>query len=128
MMFHIIPLYAALLGLLFIVLFFRVVVLRRSEKIGLGSGGSKKLLSAIRVHANFAENVPFILILLLILEMQGEGAIRLHILGNFLLISRLLHIYGISKSHGTSFGRFVGSGISLFIIAFSSIRIILNTI
>ena len=50
-------LYAGLLGLLILVLAFRVVAVRRATEIGLGDGGNALLLSRIRIHGNAAEYV-----------------------------------------------------------------------
>ena len=44
-------LYAGLLGLMLIFLSWRVVRLRRGEKVGMGDGGNKELARAIRVQA-----------------------------------------------------------------------------
>ncbi len=43
-------LYAGLLGLLMLILSFRVVAVRRATSIGLGDGGDALLLSRIRIH------------------------------------------------------------------------------
>ena len=64
-------LYAGLLGILMLILAFRVVAVRRTTSIGLGDGGHALLLSRIRIHGNAAEYVPLALILMLILELNG---------------------------------------------------------
>ena len=63
--------YASLTGLLIIALAYRVVKLRRSQKIGLGDGGNNALALANRVHANLIENAPIVLILMLVAEAGG---------------------------------------------------------
>jgi uncharacterized membrane protein YecN with MAPEG domain len=55
---------AAVLTAVFIRLSFNVIGLRRKNKVGLGSGGNEDLERAIRAQGNFAEYVPFGLILL----------------------------------------------------------------
>ena len=57
-------LYAALLGLMFVVLSIKVIKQRRRYQVGIGSKGEATLERAIRVHANFAEYLPFSLLLL----------------------------------------------------------------
>lgn len=47
---YILPIYAALLVLLFVVLSIRTLRLRRSLKIGVGDGGNPQMLRAMRVH------------------------------------------------------------------------------
>jgi len=91
------PIYAALLAVLFIVLSFRVIFIRRGERISLGDGENPALNARIRVHANFAEYTPIALILILLIELQGGGALLLHALGLSLLVGRAAHAYGVSK-------------------------------
>lgn len=94
---QIIPFYASLLVLLFIFLSVRVVRLRRALQVAIGDAGDKRLLRAMRVQANFAEYVPFALLLLLALELQVFYPWALHALGATLLVGRLLHAYGVSQ-------------------------------
>lgn len=102
--------YAALLAIIYFVLMLQVVQARWTQKVGLGHGESKHLQKRIRIHGNFAENIPYTLILFLLVEMQSIfSATCLHVCGVLLVISRLLHIIGIKQSSGTSFGRSVGS-------------------
>ncbi|CZF85745.1 MAPEG family protein [Grimontia marina] len=92
------PIYAALLCLVFIFLALRVVKFRHGYKVALGDGDEKLLRKAIRAHGNFAEYVPFALILMLMVELQlDQGSQYLHILGALLLIGRLLHAYAVSQ-------------------------------
>ena len=58
------PLIASALTLIFIRLSFAVIRLRRANRVGLGSGGNEELERAIRAQGNFAEYVPFGLILI----------------------------------------------------------------
>lgn len=96
-MLQITPLYAALLALLFVGLSYRVTQLRRSAQVGLGDGGDKLLRRAIRVQGNFAEYVPFALLLLAMAELNGLGALWLHTLGAVLLLGRAVHAVGVSQ-------------------------------
>ena len=52
------PLYAAIIALIFVVLSFRTLLLRRRLGIAIGTGENPILTRAIRVHSNFAEYVP----------------------------------------------------------------------
>ena len=69
--------------------------LRRGNKVLFGDGGNIKLRSAIRAHANFAEYVPIIVLMVAMLEMSGMPAIRVHLLMAALLVARLLHPLGM---------------------------------
>lgn len=73
--------YGSILGLLLLVLTFRVVYLRRTLLVGIGAGEHRRLEKAIRAHANLIEYVPFALILMLLLEQQGSPPWQLHVLG-----------------------------------------------
>lgn len=102
-------LYGGLLGLLYLVLCWRVVVHRRRSKVGLGAGGDSALERAIRVHGNFAEYTPLFLLLLLVAELGGAAPWLLHALGAVFLASRIGHAYGLSGASGISRGRFFGT-------------------
>ena len=91
-------LYAALLALLFLVLSFRVVGLRRARKLALGWGNFSDLERAIAAHSNFAEYIPLALMLLFSLESLGAARWALHVLGGALLIGRCLHSFGVSQN------------------------------
>jgi uncharacterized membrane protein YecN with MAPEG domain len=101
-------LYAALCGLLLLVLTYRVVQIRGSAKIGIGHGDNSVLERRIRIHANAVENVPMVLILLGLAEAGGLAAWALHAAGATLVVARLLHAQGMTRSAGYSFGRFWG--------------------
>jgi len=84
-------LFAAIFGILHVVFTLRVGSYRLSSKISLGDGGDKTLLKRVRAHANFVENVPMGLLLLLLNELNGMAENTLLILGSVFLLSRLIH-------------------------------------
>ncbi len=92
------PLYAGLIGLLFIVLSGRVIVQRRSEGVSVGDGDNKGLIKRMRVQANCAEYAPFGLLLLAMSELQGAPGWVVHLLGLTLLAGRLMHAYGFGST------------------------------
>jgi len=68
------PLYAALLGLMFIALSIRTIRLRRRYRVAIGDGRKALLQRAMRVNANFAEYVPLALLLIYFVELHdGRG-------------------------------------------------------
>jgi uncharacterized membrane protein YecN with MAPEG domain len=91
-------LYAALLALLFLALSVLVIRQRLEAKVALGLGKAEGLLRASRAHGNFAEYVPILLVLLLLLELGGSRPWLLHALGAAILLGRVLHASGISRS------------------------------
>ncbi|MCC7199328.1 MAG: MAPEG family protein [Gammaproteobacteria bacterium] len=102
-------LYAGLFGLLYLVLAAQVVRGRWRYKVGLGTGSEPGMERAVRVHANFAEYVPLLLTLMLLAELGGAPGAVLHGVGLVLLVSRLLHAWGLSQHSNRSFGRFYGT-------------------
>lgn len=102
-------LYGALNAMLNIALANRVSSGRRRERIGVGTGDSKELLLAVRIHANNAEFVPLALVMLLLAELCGGGSVGLHVAGGVLLVSRLAHALGMPRPAPNAL-RFFGTG------------------
>ena len=65
------PIYATILGLLFIALSVRTIRMRRKHRVAVGDGNNSELRRAMRVHANFAEYVPLALLLIFFVELDG---------------------------------------------------------
>ena len=118
-------LYAGLLGLLMLVLSFRVVAVRRATSIGLGDGGDALLLSRIRIHGHFAEYVPLALLLMLILEVNGTSSTWLHGLGVALVVGRLAHVQGLTQGTGANPGRLVGNMLTWGVILVAAVKNVL---
>lgn len=104
--------YAALVAVLAVVLAARVVPLRRSRRVGLGDGGDRVLQRAIRMHANLVEHAPLALVLMAACELNDAPSWLLHGLGAALVAGRLLHVLGLSRSSGISFGRTAGMALT----------------
>lgn len=105
-------LFASLNVLLMLVLLVRISRHRHDHKIGLGDGGDLVLARKVRVHGNFIEHAPFALLMLGLLELCGLPALWLWVLGSVLLIGRILHAAGLSRTAGYSVGRFTGTAIT----------------
>ena len=86
----------AVLTIILIKLSFAVIRLRRKNKVSLGSGGHEDLERAIRAQGNFAEYVPFGIILIACLELNGAPWWLVAVPGITLIIGRLIHAVGIS--------------------------------
>ena len=78
-------LYAAILAFLYLGLTLLVIRGRWKFKIGLGDGGNREMERMIRAHGNFAEFVPFALLLLFMLDYSGFSPVMIHILGIMLV-------------------------------------------
>lgn len=88
---------ASALTLIFIRLSLGVIRLRRSNKVSLGSGGHEDLERAIRAQGNFAEYVPFGLILIACLELNGAPWWLVCVPAITLIIGRVIHALGITE-------------------------------
>ena len=115
------PLYAALCGLLLILLSQRVIRQRRRLKVVLGDDDEPRIRRAMRVQANFVEYAPIGLILLALAEMQGHGLWLLHGLGLLLLCGRLLHAFGVAREPEDLRFRVVGMTLTFAAIALGSL-------
>ena len=113
--------YAALLALLFLLLSLRVINQRREARVEIGAGESAELLRRSRVHANFAEYVPFALLLLGFAESLKAPSIALHALGLALLVGRLIHAYGLSQTPHILRLRVIGMWLTLGTIGFAAL-------
>ncbi len=98
MMLSITPLYAGLLTLVFLALSVAVIKQRVVvDKAGDGSDETE-LNKSMRVQANFVEYVPLGVILMLCAELQGAPALAVHAMGASLLIGRICHGIGMSRT------------------------------
>ena len=108
--------YASLLAVLFFVLSARVILLRRVVRVGLNDGGNDYLRRRIRVHGNFAEYVPFILLLILFAETENSPAWTIHCLGILLVIGRIVHALGVGKNPEIQNFRVIGMAMTLTVL------------
>lgn len=97
MVITVVPIYAAILAILLIVLSVRVIAVRRRERISLGDGNHPDLLRAISVHSNFCQYAPLTIILLTFNELQHAPLIWVNFLGILCVAGRILHAFALSK-------------------------------
>ena len=110
------PFYAALLAFLYLLLCFRIFGYRRRSGISLGAGSDAELERRVRVHGNFAEYVPFSLLLILLLEMQGVSGLIPHGLGIALVAARVMHAIAITSVPQILALRIAGIGLNVAVI------------
>lgn len=118
-------LYAALLALMFVVLSIKVIGKRRQFQVGIGTNGEMTLERAVRVHANFAEYVPFALLLMFLAEYSGLALLYLHILGITLLVGRLSHAWGVRQLKEPLKFRVFGMLLTFSVLILSALAIVL---
>ena len=104
--------YLVPLAALFAVYALIVVILRNKRRTPYGDGGDATLNRAIRVHGNFAEWVPMLVLVIGELEVSGAPATQVQILLVAVLIARIAHAVGLFQPVGTPLylvGRIVGA-------------------
>ncbi len=118
--------YAGLLGLIYFALSMNVVRYRWKEKQGLGHAADPKsgLFKRIRIHANFMEYIPFLLLLLAFDEMTGQSPTAVHAVGAGLVLGRLGHFLGLRKTDGASVGRFLGTFVTFGALIYLSANLL----
>lgn len=107
---------ASLHVLFYLLLSMRVMLHRKAQRIGVGTGGDEVMTRRVRVHGNFAEYVPLALLMLALLELAGTAAAVVWTCGLVLLLARLAHAIGLGGSAGYSAGRVGGTLLTLAVL------------
>lgn len=118
-------LYTGLFGLFYLALSYKVIALRIKHNVSLGDGGHKDLQTMSRVHGNFAEYVPLILILMILMEYAGAALWIVHGLGVAAFAGRLLHLWGMTTGSGVNWQRQGGMILTYIVIFAGSVLSIL---
>ena len=108
---------------IFVRLAFGVIKLRHLHKVSLGSGGHADLEAAIRAHGNFAEYVPFSLLLILSAEINGSPMWLVGLVAVMLVVGRFIHAVAIPA--GNLVGRTRGMKLTFAALALGAIANIL---
>ncbi|NDC75300.1 hypothetical protein EBZ70_08460 [bacterium] len=115
------PVFSAIFAIFFVFLSIKVIKIRQNHKIFLGTGQNKSLERAIRVHANFAEYIPFALFLIAMLEVNKSHIIITLILCIILLIGRIIHAWGVSTEDENFSYRVAGMVLTFSVIVFAAV-------
>jgi uncharacterized protein len=121
---------AAICGLIYLVLSYRVSQTRMSEKIAMGDGGNLDLIARMRAQANFGEYVPIILILMALIEFETGYSVLLGITSAVLILARVLHAIGMGRPSPNPF-RVSGTAatwITLLVLSFWGLILAFRTI
>lgn len=120
--------YTGILGVMYVALSFNVIRYRRLKKVGIGHSTDPEceLFRAVRIHGNFSEYVPFLLLLLVLDEVTGRKAYMVHILGSMIVLGRAAHFVGITQSHKVTLPRFGGAAITFLTIIILSILLLIK--
>ena len=109
MTFQITSIYTAALGVLALILSFHVIVYRAKTSISLMDANNPQMAERIRRHGNFCEYVPLALLLLAMAEASGASRTWLHVDGGLLLVSRIIHPFGIKHDYAAAPLRVAGA-------------------
>ncbi len=91
--------YAALLGLMQIVLAIRTIRQRLRSRTDIHDPPDAYTARVIGAHGNFIEYVPIALILVALAELTPQGPFLVHVLGAMLVLSRLAHAYSMYANY-----------------------------
>jgi uncharacterized membrane protein YecN with MAPEG domain len=102
--------YAALNALLMFALALNVGLRRGAQnQLQPGDVGDALLTRAIRAHANFAEYVALVLLLLLAMALLGADIAWVHAIGAGFTAGRVCHVFGMMRDRHPNAVRFVGN-------------------
>lgn len=92
--------FAAVLGILLLVLSAHVVKFRYKYKKDIGVTDDREFIVAVRTQANFVEYAPLGLIMLGIAELNGAASGLVYWAGMALVVGRILHAWGMINGNG----------------------------
>jgi hypothetical protein len=119
-----VALYAGLAALIAIWLALHVGRVRGQVKVLIGDGGNPRLIRAMRGQANFVENVPLALILLLTMALLGTPAWVIHLFGIALTLGRVLHALHFTADAAPQWQRGAGAGLTLLVLLLGGLGMI----
>ena len=105
-------LYAGIFAVFALALSFRTGGSRSKTGISIlyGEPHNMELAERVRVHQNFLEYVPMILILMGAIELNGGSSMFLYVVGDLLIIARIAHAIGLKHDNIGHKGRLIGAG------------------
>lgn len=119
--------FAAVLGVLMLVLSAYVVKFRLKFKKGMGVTDDADFQAAVRAHGNLVEYAPIVLIMLGIAELNGVGSGFIYWTGMAFVVGRLLHAWGMINGHGEEhIGRGIGMVLTWLAMLAAAILLLWN--
>lgn len=103
--------FASLFALFALVLSYRAGGFRGTTGISVlfGEPQNMELAERARVHQNFLEYVPIVLIVMAAIEASGGSPTFLYIIGLLLFVARIAHAMGLKHDNMAHKGRFIGA-------------------
>ncbi|MEO8114911.1 MAG: MAPEG family protein, partial [Phenylobacterium sp.] len=81
---------------------------RRRHRVTVGHADIPELAQAVRAFGNASEYVPAGIAALAVMAVVGVPALAIHLIGLTLLLGRLSHAIGLSRSTGATLPRAIG--------------------
>lgn len=76
--------------------------------IGMPADPHSRLFRMGRAHSNFAEYVPFLLLMMYLLESTGASPRGITAVGIAIVVGRIAHTFGILQRHAPNLQRSIG--------------------
>ncbi len=104
--------FASIFTLFALVLSFRAGSFRGKTGVSVlfGEPPNLELAERVRVHQNFLEYVPIILIVMGAIEINGGSSAFLCVVGSLLILARIAHAVGLKHDNMAHKGRLIGAG------------------
>ncbi|KAA1171462.1 MAPEG family protein [Marinobacter salinexigens] len=119
--------FAAVIGILLLVLSAQVVKYRLKYRKGMGVTDDVAFEAAVRAHANLVEYAPLGLIMLALAELNGVPSGLIYWTGMGLVVGRLLHAFGmINGRGGPHWARMIGILLTWLAILVAAILLLWN--
>lgn len=103
---------AASAALINIWLSLRCGQIRSKAGVSIGTGGNDLLERRMRAQLNFAENTPWVMLLIALIELAEKGGLWLAVVGGAYMLGRVAHALGMDGA-GFAKGRMVGTLITM---------------
>jgi uncharacterized membrane protein YecN with MAPEG domain len=126
--FAVVGLYAALNVLILLWFSIATSMLRRRPKVLIGDGGVKHLVRIMRGHANAIENMPMMMVLLLVAAVLGTPVHVLHGLGLCFTVGRAIHAAHFIAEHGAPWQRPLGFGLAAFAMLLTAAGVLVHSV
>jgi uncharacterized protein len=103
--------YASIFALFALFLSFKAGSFRGSTgtSVLFGEPANLELAQRVRVHQNFLEYVPLILIVMGAIELNDGSSMFLYVAGDLLIIARIAHMIGLRHDNMGHPGRIIGA-------------------
>lgn len=104
--------YASIFALFSFYLSFRAGGFRGKTGVSIlyGEPPNMELAERVRVHQNFLEYVPIIVIVMGAIEINGGSSMFLYVMGDLLIVARIAHLVGLKHDNMGHKGRLIGAG------------------